>query len=46
MLNLSEFLIHHLNTELGSDVDENKNKIGFTIRYVSSETQHVEVKVD
>ena len=47
ILNPGEFSIHHLNTVHGSDANKSKkNRIGFAIRYVSSETQHVEVKKD
>ena len=47
ILNPGEFSIHHLNTVHGSDINKSKkNRIGFAIRYISSESQHVEVNED
>tara|TARA_B100001996_G_C18665715_1_gene594791 strand:+ start:1151 stop:1990 length:840 start_codon:yes stop_codon:yes gene_type:complete len=42
-----EFSIHHVNTVHGSDVNKSQNyRIGFAIRYVSSETKHIEETSD
>ena len=42
-MNPGEFSIHHVNTVHGSGVNESDHhRIGFAIRYVSSETQHFE----
>ena len=42
-----EFSIHHVNTVHGSGVNETKNfRIGFAVRYVSSDTQHLEENSD
>ena len=46
-MNPGEFSIHHVNTVHGSGVNESDHhRIGFAIRYVSSETQHFEEKSD
>ena len=42
-----EFSIHHVNTVHGSGVNNSNNfRIGFAIRYVSSDTKHLETKKD
>ena len=42
-----QFSIHHLNTVHGSGINRSENyRIGFAIRYVSSDTRHLEVKKD
>ena len=42
-----EFSIHHVNTVHGSGVNNSNNfRIGFAIRYVSSDTRHLETKKD
>ena len=42
-----EFSLHHVNTVHGSGINKsNHPRIGFAIRYVSSETQHLEEKSD
>jgi non-heme Fe2+,alpha-ketoglutarate-dependent halogenase len=42
-----EFSLHHVNTVHGSGVNESDHyRIGFAIRYVSSETQHLMEKSD
>ena len=46
-LNPGEFSIHHVNTVHGSGINESKDyRIGFAVRYVSSETQHFEEDKD
>jgi len=42
-----EFSLHHVNTVHGSGINKsNHPRIGFAIRYISSETQHFEEKSD
>ena len=42
-----EFSIHHVNAVHGSGINNSENhRIGFAIRYVSSETKHLEVSKD
>ena len=42
-----QFSIHHLNIVHGSGINRSENyRIGFAIRYVSSDTRHLEVKKD
>ncbi len=42
-----EYSIHHVNTVHGSGVNKSNNyRIGFAIRYVSSDTHHKEVQKD
>jgi non-haem Fe2+, alpha-ketoglutarate-dependent halogenase len=48
-INLSpgEFSIHHVNTVHGSGINKSSDyRIGFAVRYVSSETQHLEEQKD
>ncbi len=41
-LNQGEFSIHHVNTVHGSGVNNSKNhRIGFAVRYISSDTKHL-----
>ena len=42
-----QFSIHHVNTVHGSGINESENyRIGFAVRYVSSDTQHIEENQD
>ena len=42
-----EFSIHHVNTVHGSGINKGKNyRIGFALRFVSSDTRHLEEKDD
>jgi len=42
-----EYSIHHVNAVHGSGINKSENfRIGFAIRYVSSDTKHLEVKKD
>ena len=42
-----QFSIHHVNTVHGSGINESeKHRIGFAVRYVSSDTQHIEETKD
>ncbi len=46
-LSPGEFSIHHVNAVHGSGINKSNNyRIGFAIRYVSSDTQHLEEKKD
>ncbi len=46
-LNPGEFSLHHVNTVHGSGVNKSSNyRIGFAIRYISSDTQHLEENSD
>ena len=42
-----EYSIHHVNAVHGSGINKSENfRIGFAIRYVSSDTKHLEVNKD
>jgi chlorinating enzyme len=42
-----QFSIHHVNTVHGSGVNKSENhRVGFAVRYVSSDTQHIEENED
>ncbi len=46
-LSPQQFSIHHVNAVHGSGVNETKNhRIGFAVRYISSETTHLQEKSD
>ncbi len=43
----AQYSIHHVNTVHGSGINKSKNyRIGFAVRYISSDTQHTELKND
>jgi len=42
-----QYSIHHVNTVHGSDINHSSNhRIGFAVRYISSDTQHEDLKND
>tara|TARA_A100001011_G_C14141751_1_gene769993 strand:+ start:158 stop:994 length:837 start_codon:yes stop_codon:yes gene_type:complete len=46
-LNQGEFSIHHINTVHGSGINNSdEHRVGFAIRYVASDTEHLGVKQD
>lgn len=46
-LKAGEFSIHHVNAVHGSGINKTENfRVGFAIRYVSSDTKHLEVNKD
>ena len=46
-LKSSEYSIHHVNTVHGSGINKSKNyRIGYAVRYISSDTQHHEMDKD
>ena len=46
-LNPGEFSIHHVNTVHGSGINKSPNhRIGFAVRYISSDTRHHELQND
>ena len=43
----SQFSIHHVNTVHGSGINKSKRyRIGFAVRYISSDTYHLREKYD